>query len=67
MNKLCIVVGNCDLVVEKTPEDSPILNQLRTIQSTAKSMAQDLAEFKCELARVGIKDSQKASGTASGK
>lgn len=61
INKLSTVIGNCDLVLEKTPEDFPLLSRMRMIRDTAKSMAADLAEFQCELARKRRADQQRAS------
>jgi hypothetical protein len=61
INKLSTVIGNCDLIVEKTPGDSPILQRMLLIRDTAKSMAADLAEFQCELARRRAEERQRAS------
>jgi hypothetical protein len=49
INKLSIVIGGCDLLVEQTPEDSPFRKQINTIRNTAKAMATDLAAFECEV------------------
>jgi hypothetical protein len=49
INKLSVIVGNCDLLVEKTPQDSPLLPRMLLVQSIAKSMAADLAQFECDL------------------
>ncbi len=51
INKLSVVVGSCDLLVESAPEDSPLLSRIILIRNTAQSMAADLAEFECDLVR----------------
>lgn len=61
INKLSAVIGNCDLIMEKTPEDSPMLQRMLLIRDTAKSMAADLAEFQSELARRTAEERQRAS------
>jgi len=61
INKLSSVIGNCDLVVEGTPEDSPMLRRMLLIRDTAKSMVEDLVEFQCELARRTAEERQRAS------
>ena len=52
INKLSVVIGNCDLLFERTPEDWPLLRHLNIIRNTAKSMAADLADFQCEVVRL---------------
>jgi len=52
INKLSVIVGACDLLLEKAPEDSPALPQMLQIKNVARSMAADLGEFQCELVRL---------------
>jgi hypothetical protein len=61
IDKLSTVIGNCDLVLEKAPEDSPFLRQMLLIRNVAKSMAADLAKFQCDLVSLRIRN--QASGT----
>lgn len=49
MNKLSIIIGNCDLLMEKIPEDSPLLKRMQAVRSTAKSMVADLVKLECEI------------------
>lgn len=51
VNKLSVVVGNCDLLIEKTPLDSPLIPRMKLIRETAQSMAADLLEFQFDLER----------------
>ena len=51
INKLSVIVGTCDLLVEKAPEDSPALPQMLLIRNVARSMAADLGQFQCDLVR----------------
>ena len=51
LNKLSAVIGHCDLLVDETPEDSPILQKMLVIRRIAKSMAEDLTEFQCDLVK----------------
>jgi hypothetical protein len=60
MNKLSIIIGNCDLVVEKIPEDSPILKRMLAVQNTAKSMVADLVKLECELLPGQVINEQRA-------
>jgi hypothetical protein len=62
IDKLSIIIGYCDLLVEKVPEQSPLERQARMIQNTAKSMAADLAQFQCDLARIRGTQARKAVG-----
>jgi hypothetical protein len=52
INKLSVIVGTCDLLVEKAPEDSPVRPQMLLIQNVARSMAADLGQFQCDLVRL---------------
>ena len=59
INKLSVVIGNCDLLFEQTPEDWPLLKQISIIRNTAKAMATDLADFQCEVVRLRMSNPQK--------
>ena len=61
INKLSTVIGYCDLMLDKAPPDSPLLKHMHQIQSIAKSMATDLAQFQCELVKLRIGDGKKTS------
>ena len=52
LNKLTVIVGTCDLLVEKTPENSPSLAQMLMIRNVARSMATDLGQLQCDLVRL---------------
>lgn len=60
INKLSVIVGYCDLLVEKTPDDPSVQRQAQLIRSTARSMAADLARFQCDLVRLRTGNAQKA-------
>ena len=64
INKLSVVIGNCDLLFERAPEDWPLLKHLSIIRNTAKAMAADLADFQCEVVRLRIANPQKEEATA---
>jgi hypothetical protein len=49
INKLSVIVGICDLLVEKAPEVSPARPQMLLIRNIAWSMAADLGQFQCDL------------------
>jgi hypothetical protein len=57
INKLSVIVGQCDLMLEKTPEDSPVLKQMLLIRTMAKSVAAELGQLQCDLAR--LRDTRK--------
>jgi len=61
INKLSVVVGRCDLLIAKMPEDSPLLQHVHSIQEIAKSMATDLVHFQDDLARSRKPDEWKAA------
>ncbi len=48
-NKLSVIVGTCDLVMEKMPEGSPFLRQMSVIRDAAKSMAAEIAQLRGNL------------------
>jgi len=52
LNKLTVIVGTCDLLVERTPENSPSLAQMLMIRNVARSMATDLGQLQCDLVRL---------------
>ncbi len=45
-NKLSVIVGTCDLLIEKMPEGSPLLRQMSVIRDAAKSMAVEIAQLR---------------------
>lgn len=46
INKLSIIIGNCDLLQEETAEGSHDLKRLKIIHDAATSMAQELKEHE---------------------
>lgn len=63
VNKLSVVVGNCDLLLEKMPEDSALLPRMKVIRDTARSMAADLTEFQLDLEKKCLEKMRRASIT----
>lgn len=61
INKVSVVVGNCDLLLEQLPEDSSLLSRLKMVRDTANSIAADLVEFQQDLAGRCIEEKQTAS------
>lgn len=61
INKLSTVIGNCDLLLEKAPQDSPLLPRMKLIRDTASSMVADLVKLECDLARRREENKRKAS------
>ena len=61
INKLSIIIGNCDLLMEDTPEDSPILSRMKLIRDTATLMSADLAQFQCDLAQRRLANTWRAA------
>jgi len=47
INKLAIIVGRCDLLRAKTPEESECYERLLSIQDLAKSMAEEITNHQC--------------------
>jgi hypothetical protein len=45
-NKLSVILGNCDLVLETIPAESPLLKRMTVIRETATSMAVELERFR---------------------
>lgn len=64
INKLSVVVGNCELLLENTPADSPLMSRMKLVRDTARSMAADLAEFQCELIRRRWEGERRGSSVA---
>jgi signal transduction histidine kinase len=48
LNRLSIIIGNCDLVSERTQADSESARLLSLIRESARSMAVDLSSHPCE-------------------
>ncbi len=57
LNKLTVVLGNCDLLQEEAPEGSACLKRLLLIRDVASSMAEDLKKHQCHLSAVIRRDS----------
>lgn len=57
LNKLTVVLGNCELLKEEAPEDSACLKRLLLIRDVAASMAEDLKKHQCQLEAVMRRDS----------
>jgi hypothetical protein len=49
INKLSVIIGNCDLVIEATPEDSPQAQRLAAIRKAAESLILEVRDYKCDL------------------
>ena len=49
LNRLSVIMGNCDLVIEKTPAGSERAKLLSVIQENARIMALELSSRQCEL------------------
>jgi hypothetical protein len=52
MNKLAVIVGQCDLLVEKTPKDSPLFKQTLRVPDLAKAVGSELGQLQFDLARL---------------
>jgi hypothetical protein len=52
VNKLSIIIGNCDLVIEKAPADSDCIKRLSLIGETARGIAKIMQDHQCELSDV---------------
>jgi hypothetical protein len=52
INKLAVIVGQCDLLVEKTPKDSPLFKQTLLVRDLAKAVGSELGQLQCDLARL---------------
>jgi len=49
INRLTVIVGYCDLLVEEAPEDSTSLKRLLQMREIATSAAEELSHHECEL------------------
>jgi hypothetical protein len=49
VNKLSIIIGNCDLVIEKSPADSECIKRLQVIGGTARAVVRIMQGHQCEL------------------
>jgi len=49
LNRLTVIIGNCDLVIERTPADSEWAKLLFVIRENARAMAEDLSRHQGEL------------------
>jgi len=63
INKLSVIVGNCDLLAESTPEDSPLLERTLVIREMAKAVAKELGQIECDLVRLRSASLSKTSTT----
>lgn len=52
INKLSVIVGNCDLLVERIPETSPLWERMLLVRDLAKSVAGELGQIECDLLRL---------------
>jgi hypothetical protein len=48
-NRLSIIIGNCDLALEKVPEDSDIAKRLSVIRDAASAIAAEFDQTECSL------------------
>ena len=64
MNRLSVIVGNCELLVEKTSADSPLLERILLIRDQAHAIVRELAQFQCDLIRLRTIDNQKKTAGA---
>ncbi|MFZ0954583.1 MAG: hypothetical protein WAN17_20105 [Candidatus Sulfotelmatobacter sp.] len=60
VNKLSVIIGNCDLLVKHVESGSECANRLDLIRNVARGMAKELNQHQCELsevirARVGMR------------
>jgi hypothetical protein len=61
VNRLCALIGHCDLALEKTQEDSPALKHMLLIRNIAGVMAKELNQFQCDLINLRNSNSKKVS------
>ena len=59
INKLTAIVGHCDLLVERVPENSPLFARMLLVRDMAKSVGEELGQFQCDLARLRVTQEQK--------
>jgi hypothetical protein len=60
INKLSVIVGHCDLLVERIPEASPLWDRMLLVRNLAKSVGDELGRLQCDLARVRTINAHKA-------
>lgn len=49
MNQLSVIVGRCDLAIEKIPVDSDCVGDLSIIREVASRLATGMQDHQCEL------------------
>jgi hypothetical protein len=49
ISKLSVIVGQCDLLIEKLPEDSEHIHRLLSIRDVAHSAAEDIRTCQRDL------------------
>jgi hypothetical protein len=59
INKLTVIVGHCDLLVERVPENSPLFARMLLVRDMAKSVGEELGQLQCDLARSRVTQEQK--------
>lgn len=64
INKLSVIVGNCDLLVERIPESSPLWERMLLVRDLAKEVAGELGQIECDLLRLRAANGEK-NGRAS--
>lgn len=52
INKLSVIVGHCDLLVEQVTERTPAFDRALLIRNLAKSVAEELGQLECDLIRL---------------
>ena len=60
IGKLSVIVGNCELLADNIPQDSPQLERTLLIREMAKAVAKDLGKIECDLLRLRTAVEQKA-------
>lgn len=48
LGKLTVIVGHCDLLLEKESTDPECANRLRLVREAARSMGVELQDHQCE-------------------
>jgi len=51
IDKLAALIGQTDLLIEKTPEDSPAMRHAQAIRTIAKAVLDELAQFQSDLTK----------------
>jgi hypothetical protein len=52
INKLSVIVGHCELLVEQVTERTPAFDRALLIRNLAKSVAKELGRIECDLIRL---------------